>query len=112
MQVYLPLDFVMTISLGILGLYFYLKENLGQDVPDISTLPLLAVVAFIVMFSLVFGPIPWMMPEKCIVFVQGAPKGVRDAGSKRSLSKIFWLKLTTEFFSSVIVDWNNKLNQW
>uniref|UniRef100_A0A8D8S3C8 Facilitated trehalose transporter Tret1 n=1 Tax=Cacopsylla melanoneura TaxID=428564 RepID=A0A8D8S3C8_9HEMI len=54
-------DFVMTISLGILGLYFYLKENLGQDVTDISTLPLLSVVAFIVMFSLGFGPIPWMM---------------------------------------------------
>ena len=51
---------IMGLCLAILGLYFCLK-NKGDDVSDIGWLPLLCVTVFIVMFSLGFGPLPWMM---------------------------------------------------
>jgi SP family facilitated glucose transporter-like MFS transporter 8 len=51
---------IMGLCLAILGLYFYLK-NKGDDVSGIGWLPLLCVTVYIVMFSLGFGPLPWMM---------------------------------------------------
>jgi SP family facilitated glucose transporter-like MFS transporter 8 len=51
---------VMGLCLAILGLYFHLK-NKGNDVTGIGWLPLMCVTVFIVMFSLGFGPLPWMM---------------------------------------------------
>jgi SP family facilitated glucose transporter-like MFS transporter 8 len=51
---------IMALCLAILGLYFFLK-NKGDDVSGIGWLPLLCVTVFIVMFSLGFGPLPWMM---------------------------------------------------
>lgn len=50
----------MFVSLAVLGAYFHLKDN-GTDVSHISWLPLLAVSVFIIVFSLGFGPIPWLM---------------------------------------------------
>lgn len=52
-------DFIMGVSLCVLGVYFFMKST--TDVSGIGFLPLLSVVVFIVMFSLGFGPIPWMM---------------------------------------------------
>ena len=51
---------IMGLCLAVLGLYFCLK-NKGDDVSGIGWLPLLCVTVFIVMFSLGFGPLPWMM---------------------------------------------------
>jgi len=51
---------IMGICQGLLGLYFYLKES-GNDVSNITMIPLASVGLFIVIFSLGFGPIPWMM---------------------------------------------------
>jgi SP family facilitated glucose transporter-like MFS transporter 8 len=51
---------IMGVCLAILGLYFSLK-NRGDDVSGIGWLPLICVAVFIVMFSLGFGPLPWMM---------------------------------------------------
>ena len=51
---------VMCLCLGILGFYFHLK-NKGDDVSNIGIIPLICVNVFIVVFSLGFGPIPWMM---------------------------------------------------
>lgn len=53
-------DFFMAICTTLLGLYFFLKDGLKYDVSSISWLPVLSVCTFIVMFSLGFGPIPWM----------------------------------------------------
>lgn len=52
---------VMAISGAVLGLYFYLqqKTTVTADV-DISWLPILCMVVFIVVFSLGYGPIPWL----------------------------------------------------
>lgn len=51
---------VMGICLTIVGIFYHLKEG-GSDVSSIGWLPLVAVVLYIVSFSLGFGPIPWMM---------------------------------------------------
>lgn len=39
----------------------FLFQEQGSDVSSIAMLPLLSVVFFIVVFSLGYGPIPWMM---------------------------------------------------
>nr|XP_018909446.1 PREDICTED: facilitated trehalose transporter Tret1-like [Bemisia tabaci]XP_018909447.1 PREDICTED: facilitated trehalose transporter Tret1-like [Bemisia tabaci]ARX98205.1 sugar transporter BTST40 [Bemisia tabaci] len=51
---------VSTLSLGVLGYYFHLK-NSGEDVSGIGFIPLICLILFIVVFSLGLGPIPWMM---------------------------------------------------
>lgn len=50
----------MIITLGALGGYFYVKDG-GQDVSNIGWLPLASLMAYVVCFSLGFGPIPWLM---------------------------------------------------
>lgn len=52
---------VMTLSTFTLGLYFYLKNDAHEDVSDIGWLPLLSLSCYVVIFSLGFGPIPWML---------------------------------------------------
>ncbi|KAJ8681662.1 hypothetical protein QAD02_017454 [Eretmocerus hayati] len=52
--------FMMCISLVVLGYYFHLSSN-GTDVSNISWLPILCTCSFIFIFSIGFGPIPWMM---------------------------------------------------
>lgn len=52
---------VMTLSTFTLGLYFYLKDDLRQNVSDIGWLPLLSLSSYVIIFSLGFGPIPWML---------------------------------------------------
>jgi SP family facilitated glucose transporter-like MFS transporter 8 len=51
---------IMGICLIVLGVYFNLKDR-GTDVSNIGWIPLGCVVIFIIVFSLGFGPIPWMM---------------------------------------------------
>jgi SP family facilitated glucose transporter-like MFS transporter 8 len=50
----------MATCLSILGLCFHLQEQ-EYDVSSISWLPLASVAVFIVVFSMGFGPIPWIM---------------------------------------------------
>lgn len=50
----------MAICSFILGLYFYLQNKTTVDVTNISWLPILAVCCFLVLFSIGYGPIPWM----------------------------------------------------
>lgn len=54
-------DFVMAICTLLLGVFFYLKDETTDDVSDLGWLPLTSVCLFIVVFSLGYGPIPWMM---------------------------------------------------
>lgn len=51
---------VMATCLTVLGLCFHLQEH-GYDVSSISWLPLASVAVFIIVFSMGFGPIPWIM---------------------------------------------------
>lgn len=49
----------MSLCLAGLGTYFYLKENV--DLSAYTLVPVACVALFIVVFSIGFGPIPWMM---------------------------------------------------
>lgn len=51
---------VMSAMHILLGVYFYMADS-GADVSSLGWLPLMCVVLFVVVFSLAFGPIPWMM---------------------------------------------------
>lgn len=51
---------VMSLAHIVLGVYFHMSSS-GADVASLGWLPLLCVVLFVVVFSLAFGPIPWMM---------------------------------------------------
>lgn len=66
---------IMGLCLAILGLYFCLKK--GDDVSGIGWLPLLCVTVYIVVFSLGFGPLPWlMMGEVFAPNVKGAASSI------------------------------------
>lgn len=49
----------MSICLCCLAVYFYLLENASFTLH--FTIPILSVAVYIIVFSLGFGPIPWMM---------------------------------------------------
>lgn len=52
---------VITLCTFTLGLYFYLKTDAQLNVSDIAWLPLLSLSGYIIVFSLGFGPIPWIL---------------------------------------------------
>ncbi|KAJ8958037.1 hypothetical protein NQ318_002043 [Aromia moschata] len=53
----------MVFALGILGTYFYLKDNKAAivDLQRCGWVPLSSFILYILGFSLGFGPIPWLM---------------------------------------------------
>ncbi|XP_022914749.1 facilitated trehalose transporter Tret1-2 homolog isoform X3 [Onthophagus taurus] len=52
---------VMTLTIIILGIYFYLLKNYDELVESIGWLPLTCLVLYVLGFSLGFGPVPWLM---------------------------------------------------
>jgi sugar porter (SP) family MFS transporter len=53
--------FTMLLTTFVLGVYFYLQHETSVDVSHIGWLPLLCICVFIFLFSVGFGPIPWLM---------------------------------------------------
>jgi len=89
-------DFVMAICTFFLGIYFFLKVKTSFDTASISWLPILSVCAFMVVFSLGFGPIPWMFISEVM------PRQI--SGYASSICCCFnWICvfLVTRFFSDV-----------
>lgn len=54
-------DFIMAVCALLLGIFFYLKNETDDDISNLGWLPLTSVCLFMVVFSLGYGPIPWMM---------------------------------------------------
>lgn len=54
------------LSLLALGLYFFLKEQLQQDVSAISWLPLLCLILYISAYCLGIGPLPWIVMSEVL----------------------------------------------
>ena len=87
---------VMGIMCAIVGVFFFLKNYEKQDVTSIGWLPLTCVCIFIIMFSIGFGPIPWMYMAEIF------PPEIK--GPACSIASMFnWVCtfLITFFFSSV-----------
>lgn len=53
----------MILSLGVFGAYFYLKDYSSKEVVGETPgwIPLIALMVYVVSFSIGFGPIPWLM---------------------------------------------------
>ncbi|XP_072385334.1 facilitated trehalose transporter Tret1-like [Diabrotica undecimpunctata] len=47
------------LSVAVLAIYFYLKDVLQSDTTSISWLPIASLLAFIIAYSMGFGPLPW-----------------------------------------------------
>ncbi|XP_055856829.1 facilitated trehalose transporter Tret1 isoform X2 [Episyrphus balteatus] len=52
---------VMVISTVLMGLYFFMQSNDSSSVDNLGWLPVVSLCVFIVMFSIGFGPVPWLM---------------------------------------------------
>ena len=84
----------MGVVLAIFGYYFKLKVT--QDVTDLNWLPLTCLVIYIVVFSLGFGPLPWMMSSEIL-----APE-IKSFGSGLAVATN-WIcvSLVTFFFNPI-----------
>lgn len=49
----------MAISLAVLGLFFLLDSQKAAIVPDIAWLPIVSLIAFVIVYCVGFGPLPW-----------------------------------------------------
>lgn len=79
----------------ILGVYFYLLET-KYDVSDIGWLPVVSLCIFIILFSLGFGPIPWMMVGELF-----APEVKGIAGSSACLFNWLLAFLVTKTYTNL-----------
>lgn len=87
----------MTITLTILGTFFYVRNELKLDVSNLGWIPLACVMIYLLGFSLAFGPIPWLMMGEIL------PAQIR--GSAASICTAFnWLCtfVVTKSFQNII----------
>lgn len=87
----------MTITLAILGTFFYVEYQLKIDVSTLGWLPLTCIMIYLLGFSLAFGPIPWLMMGEIL------PAKIR--GSAASICTAFnWLCTfaVTKTFQNII----------
>lgn len=52
---------IMSLCSILLGIFFFLSQRNPADVANLGWLPIVSLSIFIVMFSIGFGPIPWVM---------------------------------------------------
>ncbi|KAL0851232.1 hypothetical protein ABMA28_007076 [Loxostege sticticalis] len=70
----------MTITLIVLGTFFYVQSDLKLDVSSLGWLPLTCLMVYLLGFSLAFGPIPWlMMGEILPAKIRGAAASICTA---------------------------------
>ncbi|XP_037941542.1 facilitated trehalose transporter Tret1-like [Teleopsis dalmanni] len=50
----------MALATFAMGIYFYMYDNDKNSVESIKVLPVIAVLFFIIMFSVGYGPVPWL----------------------------------------------------
>jgi len=52
---------VMALSTTAIGVYFFLKDQDEESVANLGWLPVASLCVFMIMFSIGFGPVPWLM---------------------------------------------------
>ncbi|XP_060879988.1 facilitated trehalose transporter Tret1-like [Metopolophium dirhodum] len=87
---------VMAICTLLIGAFFYMKAN-EYDVSSIGFIPLTSMCVFIILFSLGFGPIPWMLIGEIF------PAQIKGtACSVACMANWFFAFIVTKFFSSLV----------
>ena len=91
---------LMVISISLLGLYFFINDNLDNKAAAarISWLPVTSLSVFVSVFSIGFGPIPWLMMSELF-----SPE-VKSVASSISTTFNWTLAfLVTKFFSNMVI---------
>ena len=96
----------MIVCLVALGYFFSVQES-KADISNIKWLPLVSVVGFIVVFSLGFGPLPWMMTGELLSpQIKGFASGIAVASNWVSVSVVtFSFQPLLELISSAYTFW-------
>lgn len=97
----------MCITTLILGVYFHLKIHKFSIADDIGWLPLVAVCLYIILFSLGFGPIPWMMMGEIF-----APQVKGIAGSSACLFNWLMAFVVTRFYGPLETEFGQNVTFW
>ncbi|CAL8087044.1 unnamed protein product [Orchesella dallaii] len=71
-------EFFMVLSLGSMGLFFYLKKQNNDEAPEnLVWLPLASLMVYVVAFSIGMGPLPWLlMGELLPPHIKGLASGI------------------------------------
>lgn len=56
---------VMVLCLGVLGYFFHMKDH-GKDISSVGYVPIAAMILYVVLFGIGYGPIPWMMSSELL----------------------------------------------
>lgn len=100
-------DFVMAICTLLLGIYFYLQNETDDDITNLGWLPLTSVCLFIVVFSLGYGPIPWMMVGELF-----APQIKGFASSVSCVLNWILAFVVTRFYSDLALSFGTHTTFW
>jgi SP family facilitated glucose transporter-like MFS transporter 8 len=100
-------DLVMAICALLLGIYFYLMNETDVDTNNLGWLPLTSVCLFIVVFSLGYGPIPWMMVGELF-----APQIKGFASSLSCVLNWILAFVVTRFFSDLASSFGIHITFW
>ena len=99
-------DSVMAICALLFGVYFYLKSE-GEDTSSLGWLPLTSVCLFIIVFSLGYGPIPWMMVGELF-----APQIKGFASSLSCVLNWILAFIVTKFYSDLVLAFSIQATFW
>jgi len=90
---------LMVISIGLLGLYFYIKDELqkAELAHQLGSLPVISLSVFVSAFSIGFGPIPWLMMSELF-----SPEVKAPASSLSTTFNWSLAFLVTKFFSNLV----------
>merc|ERR1719384_1560129 len=90
----------MMISISLLGMYFYIADTAHDDslAHKLSVLPVVSLSLFVSMFSIGFGPIPWLMMSELF-----SPEVKSVASSAATTTNWTLAFIVTKFFSNMVV---------
>ncbi|XP_019870659.1 facilitated trehalose transporter Tret1 isoform X1 [Aethina tumida] len=97
-------DFFMMIASLVLAIYFSIKPNLTQEeIENIGWIPISSLIIFFIVFSLGYGPIPWLASSELM------PQEIKaNASSAAATFNWFLAFLVTKFYA----DLSNALNEY
>jgi len=91
--------FFMMISISLLGMYFYIADVAHDDslAHELSVLPVVSLSLFVSMFSIGFGPIPWLMMSELF-----SPEVKSVASSAATTTNWTLAFIVTKFFQDMV----------